>query len=106
MSKLEEREKKFLDSVGCRDSDEFFTRLDEFQDMMAARNEAAAGLKALLGGRSYEQLKAERRKAALDVSASEQTLEDLAPYRLTPDRLEALNREHRTLARTVDELAT
>jgi len=73
---------------------------------MAERKEAAAALKALLGERSLKQLQAERRKAALDVSACEETIEEIEAYRVAPDKLEALGRELKSLAREVDELAT
>jgi len=106
VSKLEVREEDFLESVGCKDADEFFEKFDDFEDLMAERKDAAAALKALLGGRSLKQLEAERRKAAMDVSACEDTIEELEAYRLLPDKLEALSRELRSLTREVDELAT
>jgi DNA repair exonuclease SbcCD ATPase subunit len=106
VAKLEDREVEFLESVGCKDADEFFDRFDDFEDLMAERKEAAAALKALLGGRSLKQLQAERRKAALDVSACEETIEEIEAYRVAPDKLEALARELKSLAREVDELAT
>ena len=61
---------------------------DDLEDLMAERKEAAAALKALLGGRSFKQLVVERRKAALDVSACEETIEEIEAYRVAPDKLE------------------
>ncbi|MHB8896193.1 MAG: ATP-binding protein, partial [Candidatus Geothermincolia bacterium] len=106
VEKLDVREREFLESVECETPEEFFKRFAEYRGMMSERMEAAAGLKALLGGRTLAQVEADRRKAAVAVSASDERLAELAAFQLPPDRLEAAVRERKDLASELDRLET
>jgi DNA repair exonuclease SbcCD ATPase subunit len=90
IARLEAREREFLDSVGCEDAQEFFMALRAYQELASERDKAAAGLKALLGGRTLEEVEGERRQASLDSAACEEQLRELRPFRLEPARLAVL----------------
>jgi DNA repair exonuclease SbcCD ATPase subunit len=90
IARLEAREREFLDSVGCQDAQEFFTALRAYRELASERDKAAAGLKALLGGRTLEEVEGERRQASLDSAACEEQLRELRPFRLEPARLAVL----------------
>lgn len=106
IERIDERERKFLESVDCGSADEFFSRFEEFSKMAAARAESRAALSALLAGRTLEEVEADRRRAAVTVAACDEELADLAAYRLAPDELEAAVREHGSLVPEIDDLET
>jgi DNA repair exonuclease SbcCD ATPase subunit len=106
VGKLEARERDFLESVGCDDAESFFKRFAGYRELLLERKDVAAGFKALLGRRSYEQLEAERRRALLDVATCDEKIAELSAFRLEPEKLEAMTREHKMLATELDELQT
>jgi uncharacterized protein YhaN len=106
MERLEKRECEFLDSIGCKDADTFFRQFAEYSKLMAERAELVAGLKALMAGRTLEQVEADRRKAAMTVSSCDERLGELAAFKLPPDKLVAATREQKSLEAEVNELVT
>lgn len=106
MERLEKREREFLASIGCKDADTFFKQYAEFSKLMAERGEQVAGLKALMGGRTLEQVEADRRKASMTVSSCDERLAELAAFKLPPDKLEAAVREQKSLEAELNELVT
>lgn len=106
VSKLDQREREFLESVGCKDASEFFERFEEYRDLLDKRREAATALKALLGRKTPDQIESQRRDAAIAVSACDEKLGELAGYKLSPQELEAAERKHKLLASEVSELET
>jgi uncharacterized protein YhaN len=73
---------------------------------MLERKDVESGLNALLGRRSLEKLEADRRIALLDVAACDEKILELSPFKLEPEKLEALTREHKALAADMDTLQT
>lgn len=101
---LRASERKFLDSVGCADPQEFFATYDDYLDLVRKRDRAEAALKALLGGRDLEHIDRERRDSSLEASAAEERLKELRPFRVEPEKLASAQRERDYLASRVDEL--
>ena len=106
VEKLEEREHEFLESAGCKDPETFFKRFGDYRKLMLERKDVESGLNALLGRRSLEKLEADRRIALLDVAACDEKILELSPFKLEPEKLEALTREHKALAADMDTLQT
>jgi DNA repair exonuclease SbcCD ATPase subunit len=106
IDRLEAKERAFLETAGCKDPDEFFSRFESYCDLAAERRETATGLKALLGGRTLEQVESDRRKAAIAVSACDEKLAELAAFKAAPTELEAAIREHSALVKELSELET
>src|SRR5450759_2392661 len=106
VEKLEEREHEFLESAGCKDPETFFKRFGDYRKLMLERKDVEYGLNALLGRRSLEKLEADRRIALLDVAACDEKILELNPFKLEPEKLEALTREHKALAADMDTLQT
>jgi len=104
IAKLRAREKQFLGSVGCRSTEEFFTRFESYSDLVGERDHAAAGVEALLGERTMEEVKQERRDSSLEVSAYDEKLTELEPCRLSPERLEEITGELGGLSGEVEAL--
>lgn len=104
ITRLEAREREFLESVGCEDAQEFFGSFRAYQELASERDKAAAGLKALLGGRTVEEVEQARRQASLDSAACDEKLRELKPFRLEPERLAVLVRDLDSLAAEVAEL--
>jgi uncharacterized protein YhaN len=106
IERLEASEREFLSESGCSDADDFFARFGSYSKLAAERRETAAGLKALLGGRTLEQVESDRRKAAIAVSACDEKLAELAAFKAAPAELEAAIREHGALVKELGELET
>jgi uncharacterized protein YhaN len=106
MERLERREHEFLASIGCEDADTFFKQFAEYSKLMAERSEQVAGLKALMAGRTLDQVEADRRKASMTVSSCDERLAELAAFKLPPDKLEAATREQKSLAVELNERVT
>lgn len=106
LNKIEARQREFLDTVGCQDAETFFEKFGEYKDMLAERKDARAALRALLGTHTLQQVEEERRKVALDVTVVQERVNELEPFRLEPDKLQAFTRERDALAGEVDALQT
>ncbi len=104
IARLEAREREFLESVGCEDAQEFLRSLRAYQELASDREKAAAGLRALLGGRALEVVEQARRQASLDSAACEEQLREIKPFRLEPERLAVLVRDLDSLAAEVAKL--
>ncbi len=104
IARLRQSEREFLDSVGHKDSAEFLRAYDDYLKLVARRDQAEAALKALLGGRTVEQVDRERRDASLEAAAAEERLKDLRPFRVEPEKLAAAARERDRIAARVEDL--
>jgi len=105
IAKLRAREKQFLGSVGCGSTKEFFTRFELYRDLVGERDNAAATAEALLGDRTMDEIKQERRNSSLEVSACDAELTEMEPYRVPPERLEEVTGELGELSREVEALS-
>lgn len=105
-SRLAAEARSFLESVGCADAREFFEKREEYAAKLSERNEAAAGVKALLAGRRVDEVAAARRAAALDVAAARELVAEMEPYALSVDEVTRRERERELAASRVGELAT
>ncbi len=104
IERLEAREREFLESVGSKDAEEFFSSYREYQALLSERERAAAGLKALIAGRASEEVERERRQASLDAAALEEQQRELEQFRIEPAGLSALASDHDALLKEVESL--
>lgn len=104
IDKLGERERDFLDSVNCWDAETFFRTYAAYREMVSERDRLSARLEALAEDGRPDAVDEERRKSSLEVAAVEAELQELEPFRVEPERLEALSRECEDLEREVDGL--
>lgn len=101
---LEDREKEFLARAGYDDPEAFLRAYETYKEQVSKRKQAAAAVGALLGRRTMGQVLEGREKAALEASALEAKLSGLAPYRIGPERIAALERERSALSAEVEAL--
>ncbi len=101
IARLEALERELLRSAGCDDAEEFFAAHHTYLELLSDRDRDAAGLSALLGGRSFELVEEDRRQASLDAAACEEILLELKPFRVEPERLGVLARERDGMAEAV-----
>ncbi len=104
IARLETDEREFLRSVGCDDSEEFLSAFRVYRELLDERDEQSAGYRALLGGRTIEDIEEDRRQASIEAAACEEKLNGLKPFLIEPERLGVLTRERDGLAQTVAEL--
>ena len=104
MKALESRQKKVLDSLGFEDSESFLDSLASYKAKLAERERAAAGLGALLGGRTAEEVEEERREASLEAAAYETETRGLEPFKVEAVELDRLTRLVGSLEEEVADL--
>ena len=101
---LASRQKKLLDSLGFADPESFLSSLDYFKKKLAERERVVAGLDALLGGRTVEQVEQERREASLEAAAYETEARELEPFRVGAGDLDRLTRLVGSLEKEIADL--
>jgi uncharacterized protein YhaN len=93
-----------LDSLGFKDSKSFLDTLNSFKAKLAERERAAAGLGALLGNRTAEEIEEERREASLEAAAYETETRELEPFKVEAVELDRLTGSVGSLEEEVADL--
>jgi len=101
---LESRQKMLLDSLGFEDPESFLDSLNYFKQKLARRERVTAGLDALRGGRTVDQVEEERREASLEAAAYETEARELEPFRVEAGELDRLTRLVGSLEEEVADL--
>jgi len=104
IDELEEKQQRILGPLGFSQAEPFLKTFNSYLEKASEKDRLKAGLEALRDGLSDERLEEERSRAALDTAACEAELRELEPFRLAPERMEQVTREHASLAAEVQEL--
>jgi uncharacterized protein YhaN len=101
---LQSRQRELLESLGFKDPESFMSSLDSFREKISEKEKAAAGLGALLAGRTAEEVEKERRDASLEAAAYEAEARELEPFGVGAEELDRLTRSVGSLEKEVADL--